>query len=282
VQGGGAGRPGRAPAGRALSAASRERLAQVLADPRPDLAEANLLMAVEAYPALDLPAQLARVDRLAETARGRGGTVDAVAAALRDAGLRGDREDYDDPRNSFLNDVLDRSLGLPIALSALTVAVAERVGAAVAPVGMPGHFIVADLAAEPARYLDPFDAWAELSVADCQRRVAETAGVPFDPAFLAPIGAAQTLLRMLANLRGSYLRRRRLGDALWTVELSIVASPEPGPLPRERAALLAAVGRYADAEQALIAYLGDRPDDAERRETEIQLATVRDLRVRMN
>jgi regulator of sirC expression with transglutaminase-like and TPR domain len=265
-----------------VSAASRERLGEVLAGAQPDLAEANLLMATEAYPSLDLGAELARVDRLAATARARGGTVDAVALALRGAGLRGDRQDYDDPRNSFLNEVLDRRLGLPIALSALTVAVAERVGAAIAPVGMPGHFIVVDLAAEPARYLDPFDAWAELSVEDCERRVAETAGVPFDPAFLTPIGARQTLLRMLANLRGSYLRRGRLPDALWTVELSIVASPQPGPLPRERAALLAAVGRYEDAELALIAYLGDRPDDAERREAEIQLATVRDLRVRMN
>jgi regulator of sirC expression with transglutaminase-like and TPR domain len=265
-----------------VSAASRVRLAELLAGPRPDLAEANLLMAAEAYPRLDVAAQLERVDRLAEAAERRGGGADAVAAALRNAGLRGDREDYDDPRNSFLNEVLDRGLGLPIALSALTVAVAQRVGVAIGPVGMPGHFIVADLSAEPARYLDPFDGWAELTVGDCERRVAETAGVPFDPAFLAPIGPAQTLLRMLANLRGSYLRRRRLADALWTVELSIVASPEPGPLPRERAALLAAVGRYRDAEEALIAYLGGRPEDAERREAEIQLATVRDLRVRMN
>jgi regulator of sirC expression with transglutaminase-like and TPR domain len=229
-----------------------------------------------------VPAQLRRVDDLADAALARGGTADAVAATLRDAGLRGDREDYDDPRNSFLNEVLDRRLGLPIALSALTVAVADRVGARIAPVGTPGHFIVADLSAEPVRYLDPFDGWAELGLPELERRVAETAGVALDPAFLEPIGPAQTLLRMLANLRGSYLRRRRLGDALWTVELSMIATPEPGALPRERAALLAAVGRYADAEAALMAYLGGRPDDAERREAEIQLATVRDLRVRMN
>lgn len=265
-----------------MSAASRERLTRVLEEPRPDLAEANLLMATEAYPGLDLAAELARVDRLADAATGRGGTVDAVAAALREAGLRGDREDYDDPRNSFLNEVLERRLGLPIALSALTVAVGERVGAPIAPVGMPGHFIVADLGADPVRYLDPFDGWAELTLEDCRRRVAETAGVALDPAFLAPVGARETLSRMLANLRGSYLRRQRLADALWTVELAIIASPRPGPLPRERAGLLAAVGRYADAEQALIAYLGAGPDDAERREAEIQLATVRDLRVRMN
>jgi regulator of sirC expression with transglutaminase-like and TPR domain len=265
-----------------VSEASRRRLAEVLAELRPDLAEANLLMAVEAYPQLDVAAELRRVDDLAAAARARGGTADAVAEALREAGLRGDREDYDDPRNSFLNEVLDRRLGLPIALSALTVAVADRVGASIAPVGLPGHFVVADLAARPVRYLDPFDGWSELGLPELERRVAETAGVALDPAFLAPVDAARTLLRMLANLRGSYLRRRRLGDALWTVELSILANPEPGPLPRERAALLAAVGRYEDAEAALIAYLGGRPDDAERREAEIQLATVRDLRVRMN
>jgi len=265
-----------------VSAVTRERLAQLLAEARPDLAEANLLIAAEAYPELDVDAELRRVDRLAEAAAARGGTADAVAATLRDEGLRGDREDYDDPRNSFLNQVLDRGRGLPIALSALTVAVGDRVGAAIEPVGMPGHFIVADLSGEPARYLDPFDGWAELTLEDCRRRVAETAGVPFDPALLAPVGARQTVLRMLANLRGSYLRRQRLADALWTVELSMIAAAEPGALPRERAALLAAVGRYGDAEQALIAYLGAGPDDAERREAEVQLATVRDLRVRMN
>jgi regulator of sirC expression with transglutaminase-like and TPR domain len=265
-----------------VSEASRARLAELLAAEEPDLAEANLCLAVEAEPGLDVAAALARVDALAREAGSRGGGMDGVVGALRDAGLRGDREDYDDPRNSFLNEVLERRLGLPIALSALTVAVAARVGVPAAGVGMPGHFVVADLSGPGPRYLDAFDGWVELDMADCAEIVARTAGVEFEPGFLRPVGARGTLGRMLANLRGSYLRRRRLDDALWTVELALVVTPdEPGML-RERLTLLAGVGRYEDAEAAAIAYLAERPDAPDRAAVEAQLEAVRDLRWRMN
>jgi regulator of sirC expression with transglutaminase-like and TPR domain len=265
-----------------VSASSRERLRELLADGRVDLAEANLRLAQEAYPDLDVGAVLARVDELAGEASARGGGVPGVAAALREAGLRGDREEYDDPRNSFLNEVLERRRGLPIALAALTVAVAERIGASASGIGMPGHFIVADLSGPSPRYLDPFDAWAPLDEDACARLVARTAGVAFEPTFLRPVGARGTLGRMLANLRGSYMRRRRLSDALWTVELELILTPGEPALQRELCTLLSAVGRYEDAERVAMAYLAERPDAAERGAVRGQLDAIRDLKRRMN
>jgi regulator of sirC expression with transglutaminase-like and TPR domain len=260
-----------------VSEATRARLARMLADEVIDLAEANLLIAAEAAPSLDMALALAHVEGLAQAAREGG-----VVPTLRDQGFRGDAEDYDDPRNSFLHEVLERRRGLPLALATLTLAVAARVGAPMAGIGMPGHFVVADLAGPEPVYLDPFDRWRALSPADCARLVEATAGVRFRPEFLQPVPDRAILARTLANLRGSYMRRRRLSDALWTVELGLVVTPDDANLVRESIALLAATGRYEDAEAAGTGYLAARPRDPARAAVEAQLAAVRDLRRRMN
>lgn len=224
-----------------MSVASRERFGQLLLESNPDLAELNLLIAVEAYPKLDVARWLGRVQQLAEDATGRGGGVDGVLQALRAAGVEGDRSTYDDPRNSFLHEVLDRRVGLPIALSALTVAVAERIGVPVAPVGLPGHFIVAELTAGTPRFLDPFHDWQELSTEECARIVQSLEGTPLVASHLAPTPAGPVVLRMLANLTRSYLIRESLIDALWTVELALIVAPEDLELAAQRVAILRAI-----------------------------------------
>jgi regulator of sirC expression with transglutaminase-like and TPR domain len=265
-----------------VSAESRARLRDLLAGEAPDIVEANLLVAVEAYPDLDVRAYLRRVDALAEEVARRGGGVNQVLATLRDAGLRGDRAGYDDPRNSFLNEVLDRGRGLPIALSALAVGVGARVGAPIAGVGLPGHFVVADLSGEEPRYVDPFGGWREISRADCARLARETAGVELRPGDLAPVDVRAMLVRMLMNLRGSYLARTRLADALWTVEIALVARPGDGPLTRDLVVLLAGLGRYAAAEAEARAYLSSHPGSPERAALVRQLAAIADIRRSMN
>lgn len=201
---------------------------------------------------------------------------------LREAGFAGDRDEYDDPRNSFLHTVLERRRGLPILLSTLTIGAADRVGARVAGIGLPGHFIVADLSGDRPRYLDPFDRWAELGEERLKRIVRSAGGGELAPHHLAPVDAAAILRRMLRNLRGSYLRRRRLADALWTAELDAIVAPDDPGVRVELRALLIGLGRYDEAERSAREELARNPPAAVRARIAEQLGAIAELRLRMN
>ncbi len=260
-----------------MSAATRERLAHLVRSERFDLAEANLLICAEARDGLDMASSLAHVEGLAQIAREAG-----VVPALRDGGFRGDRQDYDDPRNSLLDAVLERRRGLPIALSTLALAVARRVGTPLAGIGMPGHFLVADLSGPVPDYIDPFGGWRRVDVAECATLVERTTGLAFRAEFLAPVGDRAIVARTLLNLRGSYLRRRDLGAALWTVELGLIVAPDDADLVAGSVTLLAGAGRYEEAEAAATAFLAARPDDPAAPGLRDRLAAIADLRRRMN
>lgn len=260
-----------------MSERTRADLGRMLAGDRIDLAEANLLICAEADPRVDIPACLAVIDGLAGRARAEG-----VVETLSAEGFTGATDDYDEPANSFLSEVLETRRGIPIALCTLALAVADRAGAAMAGIGMPGHFVLADLRAGPPEYIDPFGGWARLDTAGCARLVARTTGLELRPEHLRPVSERAILIRTLLNLRGSYLRRRRLSDALWTVELSLIVAPDDPDLVRGAVTLLAGAGRYEDAEAAASSYLSSRPDDPAAPALEAQLDTVRDLIRRMN
>lgn len=260
-----------------MSGRTRAELGRLLRHDRIDLAEANLLICAEADARVDIPAALAGVDALAERARAGG-----VVATLGAEGFTGAVDDYDDPANSFLSEVLDRRRGIPIALCTLALAVAERAGEAMAGIGLPGHFVLADLREGEPTYIDPFGGWARLGTADCARLVERTTGQPLRPEFLRPVSERAILIRTLLNLRGSYLRRRRLADALWTVELSLIVAPDDPDLVRGAITLLAGAGRYEEAEAVASSYLSSRPDDPAAPALEAQRETVRDLIRRMN
>lgn len=260
-----------------MSAATRRRLAEIVVTPAMDLAEANLLICAEASDDLDAAAQLARVNALALRAREAG-----VVPALRDGGFHGAVNDYDAPANSLLHEVLERRRGLPIALATVALAVARRVGAPMAGIGMPGHFVLADLSGPEPAYIDPFGGWRTIDVADCAALVERTTGLAFRTDFLAPVGARAILARTLLNLRGSYLRRRRLDAALWTVELGLIVAPDDAELVVGAVSLLTGAGRYEEAEAAASAFLAARPHDPVAPALEAQLQTLADLRRRMN
>src|SRR5680860_971 len=120
-----------------------ERFAEMVGRPEPEIAldEAALLIAAHAYPALDIGQQLDRLDDLADQADGTG--LDGLVRSLFGTqGFTGNTQDYYDPRNSYLNDVLDRRVGIPISLAVLAMSVGERVGVTLAGIGMPGHFLL--------------------------------------------------------------------------------------------------------------------------------------------
>jgi len=225
------------------------------------LAEAALLVAAEEYPALDVNLYLSRLDALADDIREAVDNARDVREAgtllarflYEDEGFRGNAGDYYDPRNSFLNELLDRRQGIPITLSILYIEVARRLGLAVHGVGLPGHFLV--LLAEAGTYVDPFHGEVDLREEDCARRLHERFGdeMSFDRAMLAPQSNRQILTRMLRNLREIYRTRGDEPRALAALDRLVLLNPHAAYLYRERASVLGQLGQYhralRDAEQ---------------------------------
>lgn len=240
-----------------MSMENRARLAELMRSDDPDLAEANLLIAAEGRPGVRPDRWLDEVDRLAVQVGSTDGQ--AVFDLLRDEGYAGDAQTYDDPRNSFLDQVMRRRRGLPIALSALAVSVARRAGAEVVGVAMPGHYIVAELGGGRVRYVDPFNGWVTRSVEELAGIARDAAGVDLEPGHLAPAPAQVTVTRMLLNLEGSYRRRGRPDDVLWCCELlALVNADDPAPRVR-MAEVLVELGRPDEAEALLGSLLTTTP-----------------------
>jgi regulator of sirC expression with transglutaminase-like and TPR domain len=265
-----------------VSRETRDRLAELVRDPAADIALGNLLIAAEASSGIDIPATLARVDALGAAARERGGDAEAVVSVLHDEGFRGDRDEYDDPANSFLHSVLDLRRGLPILLSALAIAVGRRCGADIEGVGLPGHFVIRYRRDGENVHVDAFDGWRGLTPDDIESIVRRAGAPGLAASHLAPAGTAGILMRMLANLRGSYLARRRLADVLWAVELQALIDPADPDLRTDRRAVLIGLGRYDDAEAAALGELSTDPDGRVARAARDQLTVIADLRRRMN
>ena len=229
-----------------------------------DLARCALLLGRIADPALRPEPALAELDAYADRALAslpspQAAPDDLVAAVRRvlfqEAGFRGDRNDYDNPLNSSLHAVLERRLGLPITLSILFLAVAERVGLQGDGVGAPGHFLVKYRDASGEQFLDPFAGAAPVQVEPLRRRVRELLGpeASVDAALVA-VTPRQLLLRVLANLRGAYVRRRDDPRALATVEHLVALTPWALDAIRDRGLLRHRTGDFVGALADLSAY----------------------------
>lgn len=182
-----------------------------------DLARVALLIAHDAYPQLNPRKYLQRIDRLAEQLHPRlRGSLAARTAELstflfEECGFAGNTEHYYDPRNSYLNKVLDRQVGLPISLSLLAVAVGTRAGLPVVGVGLPGHFIAKTVGKHGDEILfDPFNGGQFLDGEACEALVGAITGKPFaaTPETLDATSTGSIVLRMLNNLKTAYLADR--------------------------------------------------------------------------
>src|SRR4029453_5021658 len=130
--------------------------------------------------------------------------IDALNTCLFvEEGFRGDTEEYFDPRNSFLNEVLDRKRGIPITLSVIYMEVAARLGYSMRGVGFPGHFIGRHATEGRDILIDPFHQGEILMPEDCRGRLKAVFGteVPFNTRYLDSVGKRQILTRMLENLK---------------------------------------------------------------------------------
>ena len=215
------------------------RLARLLesTDDDFDLAEAALLMAVDEYPELDVGRYLARLDALSDVVRRRlpaSASDESRLATLNEVlfteeRFAGNTDAYYDPRNSFLHEVLERRLGIPITLSILYLAVGRRAGLALDGVSFPGHFLVKLAVDDGAIVLDPYSAGASLSEDELIGLLQRVAGQVERSAvslvqLLTTASKRDILARMMRNLKAIYLRQNDWPKALSAVQRIMLVS----------------------------------------------------------
>jgi len=242
-----------------------DRFADLLTQPERAVSpgEAALLIAAHAHPGLDVDGWLGRFDDLAAAAPSEPAGLAHHLFVVE--GFAGNRVDYGDPRNSYLDDVLTRRLGIPITLSVVMIEVGRRVGVSVEGVGMPGHFLVRTAGDRGLRYFDPFDHGIELSLEGCAARFADLApDLAFDVRFLDPVGPRAIVTRMLANLEQTLLGREP-SAVVWVTRLRLLVPDLPPTVRRHLAARLGSLGAFsaaADVLDELAAEPGSTRDEA--------------------
>lgn len=250
---------------------ARARLATLASGPdeRIDVAEAALLIAEEEYPNLDVPAYLRRLDDLALGARGhiRRDVAAAEQVALLNHFLfverrfAGNNKQYYDPRNSFLNEVLDRHTGIPITLAVVYSEVGRRLGLPVYGVSFPGHFLV-KYAAETEILIDPFHGRVMGADESAERLRGVYGGqVRFDKRLLQAATPREILVRILSNLKQVYVGKSDFLRALACVDRILLLMPDAPLELRDRGILYHRLECFAAALRDLERYLQLAPED---------------------
>ena len=250
--------------------AARARFAALLERPRIPLDEAALAIAAEEYPDLDPGPTMATLDAIATRVGEEVGdlrpplrVLQAMRAVLRAEGFRGNEKEYYDPRNSFLNEVVARKLGIPITLSLVTIEVARRLGLELRGVGFPGHFLVKcpEQPGLPGEvFIDAFNGWELLASDECTARFrAVLHGRPFDPSLLDPVDSRHILTRLLHNLKRIYVERGDDLRTLWVVDRLLQIIPDDLEERRDRGLVSARLGGTAAAARDLEAYVRGNP-----------------------
>jgi regulator of sirC expression with transglutaminase-like and TPR domain len=233
-----------------------------LPDAAIDLPRGALLVSALLQPELDPDLHLRRLESLtiaAVSAVDRGAPLTERIRALNrflylQEGFVGNLDDYYDPRNSFLDQVLERRTGIPITLALVYVEVARQVGIPAFGVGFPGHFLVRVGQGDTTLVLDPFAQGASLGEEDLDQRLAEVYGegaltIRANPALLRAATRRETLVRILANLKAIYVRRGEMDRALTAVDAILTLTPDSADDLRDRGLLYRELG-YAPAAAA--------------------------------
>ena len=275
---------------------SRHTLEQLatLPDLGMPLAESALLMACEEYPQLLLQPYLDQLDRVADRVRAaltnHPGPIETIErinhVIFVEYGFHGNASNYYDPRNSFLNDVIDRRIGIPITLSTVYLETARRLEFPVDGVGIPGHFILKHRSRNEEIFLDPFNGGSFLTRQQCLTFVSkmdlkkeeEEEGEQW----LNRVTNRQMLNRIINNLRLIYLKSGSYKKALAMVDLMVLIEPGTEELYRHRGLLRFQVGQFHGARMDLNRYLENRLDTNERKAVEGYLKELQGIQAMMN
>ena len=269
-------------------------------EPAIDLARACLLIARDAYPELDVEGYLGEIERLAARLRGRlPGTEDAEARVatlneflFADLGYTGNADHYYDPRNSYLNEVLDRRTGIPLTLSVLYMEVGRRVGLALEGVSFPGHFLVRLQLPGALLVLDPFSGGEPVPAAELRARLRRvipqgaTGPVPLEELpleqFLEPAGKRQILARLLRNLKGIYREAGQPERLLGVLNRMLQVSPDAHGELRDRGLLYQQLECHRAALKDLADYAALAPDAPDADEVRAKMLELSALCARLN
>jgi regulator of sirC expression with transglutaminase-like and TPR domain len=222
-----------------------------------------LLIAKEEYPGVDIGRYLGTLDHFADRARSLSPGGDDLLAAMRtvifiEGGFRGNGENYYDPRNSMLNEVIDRRLGIPITLSIIYMEVARRLESRVVGIGFPGHFLVRhEIDPERSILIDPFDKGAIVRRADCERLLKSVSGqtAELEPWMLAPASPRSIVLRVLTNLKHAYMLQKDFVNAVRAIDRILIFDQERWADRRDRGLLYVELGFVGAAVNDLELYV---------------------------
>jgi regulator of sirC expression with transglutaminase-like and TPR domain len=260
-----------------MTGALAARLTEIIEGPEADipLTEAALLVASHRYPDLDVRHYLDVIGELGSALAARVGSdsdpADRVVALnhylFDELGFKPNAGDYYDPRNSYLNQVVDRRTGIPITLSLVYMAVGTQVGLTFNGVCYPGHFLVKCALPDGMIVLDPFSKGQSLGISDLQNRLRETRGGEVSRAIVASLLNAaskrEILLRMLRNLKAIYLRCNELDNAIAIMNWIVVADPGHATEIRDRGLIYQELECFRAAVSDFERYLELDPDSSD-------------------
>lgn len=271
-----------------------ERFAELVTREQFSLAEACLLIAEDQYPGLDIAACVAKLDAMAATVRGRL-AADALAeqkvAALNwhlfgELRFCGNADAYYDPRNSYLNEVLERRTGIPITLSIVYLEVGRRLGLQVQGVSFPGHFLVKLRLKRGQLLLDPFTGGEPCSESELRTRLDQA--LPSDrrgkldlDRYLEPAAPREIVARVLRNLKGIYLKRGAFDRALAVMHRMLLVVPESAEELRDRGLVHAELECFRPALADLQNYLRRRPDASDASDIHARVVELREAASRL-
>ncbi len=244
-----------------------------------ELDRAALNLATVEFPDLDFGPSLFALDRFAndiadrcrDLSDGREFVRVANQYLFQEIGLRGNADDYYNPRNSCLNEVLDGRLGIPITLSVIYMEIARRLAKHVSGIGLPRHFVIRYDDGDYSTFIDPFHGGAILSPDDCYRLAMVE---DENPKLLAPAGKRQIVMRMINNLRGIYFSQRSFQKAQTILDLLIEANPESAEEYKQRGLVRLQMRQLLAGKKDLERYLTLNPHAEDKEEIQGQLQAV--------
>jgi regulator of sirC expression with transglutaminase-like and TPR domain len=272
-----------------------EHFAEFVSREQFNLAEASLMLAQDNYPDVDIPAYLGRLDdiavaikkRLADDAFAEQKVIALNYYLFNEMRFSGNVEDYYDPRNSYLNEVMERRIGIPITLAIVYLEVGKRLGLNLRGVSFPGHFLVKLAVKRGQLVLDPFTGGEAQSEADLRQRLAQVlppakAGQAHLDQYLEAATPRQIVARVLRNLKNIYMQTGKLESALAVMHRMLLVVPESAEELRDRGLIYQQLECFRPALSDLQNYLRRRPEAPDAAEIRGKLVELRQAATRLN